>query len=407
MWDTVDAPAGTDGDNLPTPPPDDAWPDGAWLEPPCDPDPATTIDLYDYDRWCLTDLDLADQAHRELMPAVNPGARGRGVDVDDIERFLRERATVNAGDRDEPGRSGPDGGGRDWAWWQERTEQLHEEAVLSLDVLPGDRCRCGGVLAVRPGTVEAQIRFSTLAGLDEHPGLIAGFGITLARFVRQIAADPALNPTWRWSVFAEDGQLLHHGITMHRPTGQQSRPRHGRPASGRMCACARFEPGRRRSTLEIQLTPAQLAYWRSHPEHVPGWHNVLADIAAQLEHDRQANRPGKWEQTGPDGTPSAHGHTGRMPNATEDAFIRARDRSCRAPGCPTIASRCDIDHRLEHAKGGPAHRGNCQTRCRRHHRLRDRLGFHITRTGPTTTWHLPHGTAFPVTGKDLILALDD
>jgi hypothetical protein len=135
---------------------------------------------------------------------------------------------------------------------------------------------------------------------------------------------------------------------------------------------------------------------------------VLADIAAQVDRDRRLNPPGKWYQTDQHGNLRHHGHTQRMPDAIEEAFIRARDRSCRAPHCPVPANRCELDHRIEYAKGGPSHRGAVDCRCKRHHHMRDHTNIRITRTGPTITWTIPSGRTFTVTtDKDLILTRDD
>jgi hypothetical protein len=39
-----------------------------------------------------------------------------------------------------------------------------------------------------------------------------------------------------------------------------------------------------------------------------------------------------------------HGITRRRPTAEDAAYIRVRDRTCRAPGCRRAARACDIDH---------------------------------------------------------------
>jgi hypothetical protein len=38
--------------------------------------------------------------------------------------------------------------------------------------------------------------------------------------------------------------------------------------------------------------------------------------------------------------------------------VRCRDLTCRWPGCDVPAMRCDLDHTIPHAKGGPTHAGN-------------------------------------------------
>lgn len=71
------------------------------------------------------------------------------------------------------------------------------------------------------------------------------------------------------------------------------------------------------------------------------------------------------------------------------AFITARDRTCRHPGCPTSAASADLDHTqpFDHddpAAGGPTTRANLCARCRRHHNLKTWYGF--------TAHHDPDGT---------------
>lgn len=36
-------------------------------------------------------------------------------------------------------------------------------------------------------------------------------------------------------------------------------------------------------------------------------------------------------------------------------FVRCRDLTCRFPGCDRAAIRCDLDHTIPHADGGPTH----------------------------------------------------
>src|SRR5690606_30335566 len=120
--------------------------------------------------------------------------------------------------------NGISGGDReDRVWAAAQADALFDRAVLSWDILPGDRCGCGGRLTVRPGVVDVQVKLTTLAGLDDDPAVIPGLGVTLAAIARQIAFDPHTRPTWRWSIFDSHGHLLHHGLTRARPTAPQSR----------------------------------------------------------------------------------------------------------------------------------------------------------------------------------------
>jgi len=51
------------------------------------------------------------------------------------------------------------------------------------------------------------------------------------------------------------------------------------------------------------------------------------------------------------------------------AFVRARDLTCRFPGCRVPAARCDIDHVLPYPIG-PTHPSNLVCLCRKHHLLK-------------------------------------
>lgn len=58
------------------------------------------------------------------------------------------------------------------------------------------------------------------------------------------------------------------------------------------------------------------------------------------------------------------------PTAEQRRFVRARDRSCRMPGCRRAPGRCDIDHGLAYGDGGPTDCWNLCCLCRRHHRIK-------------------------------------
>ncbi|MEZ0384674.1 DUF222 domain-containing protein [Mycobacterium sp. pW045] len=60
---------------------------------------------------------------------------------------------------------------------------------------------------------------------------------------------------------------------------------------------------------------------------------------------------------------------GYRPSAALAAFIRARDMTCRFPGCDRPATHCDIDHAVAFPFG-PTHPGNLRCLCRKHHLLK-------------------------------------
>ncbi len=58
------------------------------------------------------------------------------------------------------------------------------------------------------------------------------------------------------------------------------------------------------------------------------------------------------------------------PSPAQRRFVRARDRTCRHPGCRRPAARTDLDHVEPHAGGGVTACANLCCLCRRHHRLK-------------------------------------
>ncbi len=67
----------------------------------------------------------------------------------------------------------------------------------------------------------------------------------------------------------------------------------------------------------------------------------------------------------------------RPPAALAD-FVKARDRTCRHPGCTRPARQSDVDHRVPYPKG-PTSTANLDAGCRRHHRAKTHGGWRATR----------------------------
>ncbi|SDF00761.1 protein of unknown function, partial [Blastococcus fimeti] len=69
------------------------------------------------------------------------------------------------------------------------------------------------------------------------------------------------------------------------------------------------------------------------------------------------------------------------PSPAQRRFTRARDRTCRHPGCRNTVARTDLDHVLPHAEGGATSCSNLCCLCRRHHRLKTHApGWRFTMT---------------------------
>ncbi len=145
------------------------------------------------------------------------------------------------------------------------------------------------------------------------------------------------------------------------------------------------------------------------PALIPGWGPVIADIARQVAREQETTPPWYWDVTDHRGNLLHHGHTRRRPTPTEAAYVKARDRTCRAPGCRRPALRCDLDHQRPHSHGGPSHRGALCSLCEHHHYLRHEHGYiyHRIHIG-TYLVQSPSGQHWLITPDgDLILTAED
>jgi hypothetical protein len=80
----------------------------------------------------------------------------------------------------------------------------------------------------------------------------------------------------------------------------------------------------------------------------------------------------------------------RPPAAVADA-VKARDGTCRFPGCIRVAEACDLDHAVPYPTG-PTEVGNLSCLCRRHHRMKHHGGWRMTQgVDGLITWTTPTG----------------
>jgi hypothetical protein len=149
--------------------------------------------------------------------------------------------------------------------------------------------------APRRGVIDIQIPLTTLLGLTDFPGDLAGFGPVIADIARQVVAEQP-DATWRFSIYDQLGELISHGITRRRPTAQDA------------------------------------------------------------------------------------------------AFIKARDRTCRAPGCRVAAKHCDIDHTDDWASSKDSRRCNLACLCPMHHLFKHLTGCDLIQIKPGILgWTTPLG----------------
>ncbi|OBI07914.1 hypothetical protein A5715_16700 [Mycolicibacter heraklionensis] len=95
--------------------------------------------------------------------------------------------------------------------------------------------------------------------------------------------------------------------------------------------------------------------------------------------------------------PKSPPEPGYRPSAALDEFVRARDMTCRFPGCDRPAQNCDLDHAIAYP-AGPTHPSNLRCLCRKHHLLktfhhwrdRQRPDGSIEWTSPTGATYTTH-----------------
>ncbi|WP_137844449.1 HNH endonuclease signature motif containing protein [Microbacterium sp. 2FI] len=102
------------------------------------------------------------------------------------------------------------------------------------------------------------------------------------------------------------------------------------------------------------------------PALLAGYGPIDRETAARLA----ADAPG-WDRV------MTHPHTGvplavdrYHPSAELRRFLGVRDERCRFPGCIQRPWRCDVDHTVDAAYGGPTCHENLAHLCRRHHTVK-------------------------------------
>ncbi|MEZ0383776.1 DUF222 domain-containing protein [Mycobacterium sp. pW045] len=96
--------------------------------------------------------------------------------------------------------------------------------------------------------------------------------------------------------------------------------------------------------------------------HIIGGGTVPAPLLAQLVNSGATVKPLRHPADLP-----AEPHY--RPSTALAAFVRARDLTCRFPGCDRPVTYCDIDHAIAYPFG-PTHPANLRCLCRKHHLLK-------------------------------------
>jgi hypothetical protein len=180
-------------------------------------------------------------------------------------------------------------------------------------------------------------------------------------------------------------------------------------------------PIHRRGVVELTADLPTLLGLADHTAELAGWGPVIADIARQIAAEQTAVVGTVWRFSITDPLTGGLLHHGitrapatpttpfrrtrdprRFPTPRQRAFVFARDRTCRGPGCRAPARRTEVDHLIDHADGGPTQVDNLGCKCGACHDLKDG-GWRIERNPfNDTTWisllgHRYHVPATPIT----------
>lgn len=222
----------------------------------------------------------------------------------------------------------------------------------SADRSPCPRCGSAGVQSPGfRGQLNLTVPLSTVLGLSDGPGQLAGFGPITGHTARQLAVGALGQPAVRWciTVTGDQGQPVGHGCaTRVRPT---SAP----PGGG--VADAQAPPGDPGWTFTVKLT---------------------ALAGSDCSHARE----------------SAH----YRPPPSLRHLVQTRNTCCTAPGCRMPASACDDDHTTPFEYGGRTCECNVGPLCRHHHRVKQAQGWRLEQPEPGVfAWTTPSGR-FYITG---------
>ena len=119
------------------------------------------------------------------------------------------------------------------------------------------------------------------------------------------------------------------------------------------------------SLLGLDQQPGELAGYGPIPAQ------TAREIAADATWRRLLTDPAS-------GTLLDYGRTTYRPPAALADFVRARDKTCRFPGCRRPAHKCELDHETPYPQG-PTSAGNLSPKCTHHHQMKHRTTWQCER----------------------------
>lgn len=146
-----------------------------------------------------------------------------------------------------------------------------------------------------------------------------------------------------------------------------------------------------RPLVEITVPASTLLGVSTEPGELAGYGSLPASVAREIAADATWRRLVTDPQSG---TLLDYGRTRYTPPQALADYVRARDRTCRFPGCRRSARQSDLDHTTSYP-GGPTSAANLGTLCRHHHRLKQQPGWSVVQDERSVfTWTSPTGHTY-------------
>lgn len=163
-----------------------------------------------------------------------------------------------------------------------------------------------------------------------------------------------------------------------------------------------------RPTVQVTVSAATLAGIDDRLAELDGHGPTDADSARGL-----AASAASWRRLHLDDAGMITRTTSYQPTEAMRRHLRARDRTCRFPGCRRPARRCEIDHTYDHARGGPTAITNLACLCATHHALKHpdvgprwRWNARQHRDG-TIVWTTPAGVEYSDTPPPRVMFVEE
>jgi Domain of unknown function (DUF222) len=257
----------------------------------------------------------------------------------------------------------PDAAGPDAAGPVGPDQRGHQDA-------PAPGPVAGPVPAGFAARVNLTVPLTTVTGLADRPGEIAGIGPVDPWLARDLAAAAAASPKTTWCITVTDaqGHAVGHGCA--RPESRRHRNAEGPgPPPGGTGFC--FIPASRDGP------PGGYGTWRL---RIPG---DGPNLIVELDPITTQNCDHRYQ---------ARGHD---PGVKLRHLAQVRHATCAGPGCRRPAAGCDFEHNTPYEAGGRTCLCNGGPKCRHDHRLKQHPKWHVDQLPDGTfRWTTPSGRQY-------------